>query len=177
MKRQDFWLYVDKKGPDDCWLWQRSTNNCGYGNVAFGSNTYPAHRIAWELANDRAVADGMSICHTCDNPPCCNPAHLFEAPHRDNILDMIAKGRHDYVGVKGSANPRAKLTEEQAYEIKFSGLSRLQLAAKHHCLPETVDGIRAGRNWKHITRNRPETENEQIDRPDRPYEKAGRAVG
>jgi hypothetical protein len=56
-----------------------------------------AHRIAWVLTNG-PLADGENVLHTCDNPPCCNPAHLFAGSKRDNTVDMVHKGRHNRDG-------------------------------------------------------------------------------
>lgn len=92
-----FWAKVDRSGgPNACWPWTGAVHAVwGYG---FFKRSDPrrnvqAHRLAWELANDRAPAQGMEICHTCDNEPCCNPAHLWEGTRAQNAADMVAKGR------------------------------------------------------------------------------------
>ena len=79
-------------GP--CWTWTRATNKAGYGKIGSGegAGTLATHRVSWELTNG-PVPDGLFVLHRCDNPPCCNPAHLFLGTSRDNTLDMIAKGR------------------------------------------------------------------------------------
>lgn len=162
MRTQDFWRYVDKKGPDECWLWQRSTNNCGYGNVCWNGETVMAHRVAWELTHGRPPQEGKVIMHSCDVRSCCNPAHLDEKWQWNNLVDMMMKGRGKNQFKAGAAHPNAKFTEEQVRHIKFSGLDRLQLAAMHKCSPENVDSIKAGRSWKHITRNPPTEETARV---------------
>lgn len=89
-KEERFWTKVDKSG--ECWIWTGYVTRTGYGrcNRAFG-NGY-AHRAAWEFAHG-AVPDGLFVCHHCDNPPCCNPEHLFIGTQTDNISDRDRKGR------------------------------------------------------------------------------------
>jgi hypothetical protein len=65
----------------------------GYGTLYAEGRHQGAHRLAWELANGRAIPAGLFICHRCDNPLCVNPDHLFLGTHTDNMRDMIAKGR------------------------------------------------------------------------------------
>lgn len=88
-----FWLFVAKAGDDECWTWHgsRHTNN-GYGRFWDGAHHVVAHRMMYELTHGEIKA-GMDVCHTCDNPACVNPAHLFVASHRDNMRDMVRKGR------------------------------------------------------------------------------------
>lgn len=90
-----FWEKVDRRSPDECWPWLgRARTSFGYGAFAIGRDrANRAHRIAWELTNG-PVPVGLSALHRCDNPPCCNPAHLFLGTQADNIADMVAKGRH-----------------------------------------------------------------------------------
>lgn len=88
-----FWPRVDKSG--DCWLWTGARMKNGYGVVWLAEpigRMGLVHRVAWELTNG-PIPDGLFACHRCDNPPCCNPDHLFLGTVRDNALDMVAKGR------------------------------------------------------------------------------------
>lgn len=87
-----FWEKVDILGKDDCWNWTACKNSDGYGEIRMYPSKDKAHRIAYKLTHGEII-DGMEVCHKCDNPSCCNPKHLFLGTHRDNILDMYAKGR------------------------------------------------------------------------------------
>lgn len=87
-----FWENVDIRGEDECWEWRLARTSLGYGDLQWGEHTVYAHRVAWELTNG-PIPDRMCICHHCDNPPCCNPAHLFLGTQRDNVQDSITKGR------------------------------------------------------------------------------------
>lgn len=84
--------------PSGCWEWKGAKTIFGYGkqNIRFGSKyrTINAHRIAFELFVG-PIPDGMCVCHRCDNPPCCNPGHLFLGTLSDNSRDAVAKGRVD----------------------------------------------------------------------------------
>jgi len=89
---------VAVRGPDECWLWQGAKHSFGYGLVNVSGkkagDIKTSHGIAWEVANGRKVPAGMYVCHSCDVPACCNPAHLWLGTPQDNYDDMIAKGRH-----------------------------------------------------------------------------------
>lgn len=93
-KRERFWARVDKRGPDECWPWTGSTNKQGYGCWSFKSGEGPinAHRIAYGLTHN-GIPGRLHILHSCDNPPCCNPAHLDAGTHADNMVDMRVRGR------------------------------------------------------------------------------------
>lgn len=106
--------------PDECWEWTGNKKR-KYGSLwigrkknSKGKNTL-THRIAWELANGD-IPDGMKVLHKCDNPPCCNPKHLFIGTQLDNIKDRDEKGRQ--VAPKGEENGNCKLSDDQVAEIR-----------------------------------------------------------
>jgi hypothetical protein len=88
-----FWSRVDKKGPDDCWPWLGTRLPAGYGTFGGrrGEHFY-AHRVGFENQNGH-INPELLVCHSCDNPPCCNGRHLFQGTHGDNSKDKWSKGR------------------------------------------------------------------------------------
>ncbi|HEC64706.1 MAG TPA: hypothetical protein ENI23_05400 [bacterium] len=89
-----FWSKVVPVG--DCWEWQGAKGSFGYGLVKIDQKNFPTHRIAFALANGRAPK--LSVLHSCDNPPCVRPDHLWEGTQTDNMKDALAKGRLHMVG-------------------------------------------------------------------------------
>lgn len=89
---KNFWNKVNILGDDDCWEWKRSRNIAGYGWYRDNKIITLSHRKAWSLVNGE-IPEGMFICHHCDNPPCCNPKHLFLGTAADNNRDRDKKGR------------------------------------------------------------------------------------
>ena len=99
-----FWEKVDvSAGPHGCWLWIATVTNKGYGQFSKGRVSVTAHRMSWELANGVKPPTDLFVCHRCDTPTCVNPAHLFLGTHRDNIADMVAKGRGRWAGMRESS--------------------------------------------------------------------------
>jgi hypothetical protein len=91
-----FWEKVARGEPDECWEWQAGRTSKGYGSFYIKGKNKRAHRVAYLLANGEAPPDGLFVMHSCDNPPCVNPAHLSAGSHRQNTDDRIAKGRAVY---------------------------------------------------------------------------------
>lgn len=80
-------------GASRCWWWMGPTNG-RYGVFCRGMGREYAHRFAWILHHRRNIPDGAVVCHSCDEPLCVNPAHLWLGTHLDNVRDAIAKGRN-----------------------------------------------------------------------------------
>ena len=88
--------------PDECWIWPRSVRtNKGVrqivGNYARrgvgGNRSDYAHRVSYQIHLGE-IPEGLHVLHSCDNPPCVNPAHLRLGTQSDNISESVAKGRH-----------------------------------------------------------------------------------
>lgn len=89
------WAKVDRSDPEACWPFMGSRNEFGYGGLRVDGKATKAHRLAWLTAHPGEVLKPTDhICHTCDNPPCCNPAHLYKGDYRTNTADKVARARH-----------------------------------------------------------------------------------
>jgi len=114
----DFWKRVDVKSKDECWPWTAGVHDKSrsvpYGIAWFNGKKHKAHRFALETTG--VVLGKLLACHTCDNPICCNPAHLYAGTHNDNVQDCIQRGRKR--SEKGEDRYNARLTEEQIREIR-----------------------------------------------------------
>lgn len=150
-----FWKFVEKAGPDDCWLWTGCTTAppWRYGVIAAGKRCKQlrAHRVSWEIANGCQVPDGMVVMHMCDNPPCVNPAHLKLGTYAENTADMMAKGRKVDLGAPGVRNCNAVLTPDLVRYIRASDKNNQELADEIGVTRATVRKARLGLNWSHVT--------------------------
>jgi len=93
---QWFWRRVERGHPMDCWPWQGYRQPNGYGSLHWepgSKKSEYAHRVAW-LISGRSLVPGLVVMHVCDNPPCCNPAHLRQDTYSANTQDAIIKGRY-----------------------------------------------------------------------------------
>jgi hypothetical protein len=141
---------VERGAEDDCWPWVGLMKSQGYGQFSFKRVRYIASRLAYFLANGALEPDQI-VCHACDNPPCCNPRHLFSGSHKDNAQDCVRKGRmFNPVGEKHS---RSRLTEAAVREIRCSDLTLRALAAQYGVTHTTVRHARVGLSWRHIPMN------------------------
>jgi hypothetical protein len=77
----------------DCWEWQAAVNNIGYGFIRDKTKMRTAHRVSYEQ-HIGPIPSGKNVCHTCDNPKCVNPDHLWVGTVKDNMQDKVRKGRN-----------------------------------------------------------------------------------
>ena len=84
-----FWSRVKKTSK--CWEWQGTKLKTGYGVVSIKGKNIRAHRIAYELTKGK-IPQGYGVCHTCDNPSCVKPDHLWIGTHKENMEDRNKKG-------------------------------------------------------------------------------------
>jgi hypothetical protein len=144
-------------GPQDpvtgCIEWTGSRHGQGYGLITVGGKLVRANRLAWELKHGPIPA-GLHVLHECDNPPCCNDAHLFLGTAADNSADKDSKGRGNRP--KGSSNGNSKLVEKDVVEIlRLLAASRSQrsIANEFGISQVQVGNIKRGEQWAHLTIN------------------------
>jgi hypothetical protein len=140
-----FWLRVDVRGPDDCWIWKRGRTAAGYGQFGIAQRKGYAHRFSWIIANGPIPA-GMHILHRCDNPPCVNPAHLLLGTHDENMKDAARKGRVH----PGELHGMAKLTDAAVREIRGSTEYLYVLAQRYGVSISSVARVRRREAWVHV---------------------------
>lgn len=152
MKR--FWDKVDVRGEDECWEWTAGRHPTGYGRFKLNGSGVPASRVAWELANG-PVPPGLCVCHSCDNPPCCNPEHLWLGTKGDNVRDASTKKRLTGSRNIGTNNRNSKLDEISVRAIKVwlhKGYSVGELASIFGVSHVTISDINTGKRWSHVPR-------------------------
>ena len=127
-----------KHGPG-CWEWAAARNRKGYGVLRVGEGNELAHRVAWLLEHGSLPAH-LDVCHTCDNPGCVRPSHLFIGTTADNNADMRAKGRQ-----------HTKLTPALVRAIRRSDGTDTSIGRKYGISRVWVSKIRCGTAWKSVT--------------------------
>jgi hypothetical protein len=154
-----FWAKVDKTpghGPQgECWIWTAATMPRGYG--IFGLHPYYssflAHRISWFIAHGLLPRDAL-ILHTCDNPPCVRPNHLFQGTQLDNVQDCLKKGRFGCNGLRGETIPWHKLSEKDVLEIRGAYAIDPEIykdiADRYKITIQAVWKIIHRKSWRHI---------------------------
>lgn len=137
-----FLTKVDKS--NDCWLWTAYIDKNGYGTFKLKGVSYRSPRIAYFIAN--SVDPGkLIVCHTCDNPSCVNPDHLWLGTAVKNAKDCVQKGRRP----KREQHGRAKLTEKDVREILASDEVQQILADRFDVCQSVISSIKLGKHWNH----------------------------
>lgn len=159
-RKARFWSMVERRGPNECWPWLRCVNRKGYGRFYAGRRSVPAHRFAWVITHGVDPDPSEVVMHCCDNPPCCNPAHLSRGTNLDNVRDMCAKGRARFGGngAGGSSHPvrraddrRSKLTADQVLRIAADARDPAVIGAEYGVHSKTIQNILEGISWGYVT--------------------------
>lgn len=137
--------------PDGCWEWTRYRNKDGYGQARLNGSEELAHRHAWTLTFG-PIPDGLCVLHHCDNPPCCNPAHLYCGTQKNNAEDRVNRGRNvNPPTQRGEDNQGAKLTPEQVLSIRKDPRKTGIISAEYGITTGSVRKIKRKATWKHLT--------------------------
>lgn len=146
-----------------CWLWTASKMANGYGQIGYkGKNAY-AHRVSWILHKGQ-IKDGLFVLHRCDVRCCVNPDHLFLGSAKDNMHDMIVKGRQNFNWKQGKPatnkgkrscisrenHGMAKLTEKDIAEIRRRyecGETQKSLGIEYGVIQPHISRIIRNKNW------------------------------
>lgn len=132
-----------------CWLWLGSKTLAGYGYFRVGNKMKRAHRVSFELFKGDILGD-FYVLHTCDIPSCVNPNHLFLGTQKDNMRDMMRKGRL----CPSEKHPKVKLTTEQVIEIRklysLGKSSMWDLAQSYAMSYKAIHSVLTFKTWKSI---------------------------
>tara|TARA_R110002126_G_C10230137_1_gene479968 strand:- start:74 stop:589 length:516 start_codon:yes stop_codon:yes gene_type:complete len=155
-----FWEKVDKKTPDQCWLWLGATNKRGYGSLMMPNGTHHgdtiyAHRFSYALHHPISIPINeidFQVCHSCDNRTCVNPYHLRLATNLDNVNDRVERGRAN--SVRGENQGHAIMTEKDVLEIRekyaLGNISLNDIAKEYNCSKSCIGSIITRKSWTHI---------------------------
>lgn len=144
-----FWSQIKILGLNECWPWLGS-KVLGYGHIFYHSKNWRSHRLAYKVMVGQ-VRDDVDVLHHCDNPPCCNPSHLFLGDQMLNNLDKEKKGRGNHV--KGVDCPPAKICDRDVLEIRElrrRGIVGRKIAGRFGIAIRTVYSVARGDTWKHV---------------------------
>jgi hypothetical protein len=141
-----FWSRVEVRMVDQCWPWRYGVRDDGYGEYRYLNGAREnGHRVAYRIANGPIAAE-LVIRHKCDNRVCCNPAHLEEGDHADNVADRVARER----SARGEANGRSKLNVTKVKLMRDSPLSDFYFANRFDVDLKTIRDARSGKTWAHV---------------------------
>lgn len=146
-----FWQRVDKRGPDDCWVWTGAKLG-KYGSIFNGKRNIGAHRAS--LILDGRDPGPLDALHSCHNTLCVNPAHLRPGTAKENARDTIEAGRfvwhHPGFGEK---NVNSILSEQEVRQIRSlnnNGMSQTELGEKFGVDRKTIFKVVHRQTWKHV---------------------------
>ena len=129
---------------DGCWTWTRYAQR--YAQIHWQGRIYGAH-VASYIVHKGPVPKGKCVLHTCDNPLCINPEHLWLGTSAENTADKVRKGRQ----VKGDKTRFCKLTPDDVMAVRAATGSQRAIARQFGVCKATVAAIRYRKSWKHVS--------------------------
>lgn len=147
---QKFWNLVDIKSPEECWEWQGYRDRKGYGSFNPAWEGYPlkvrAHRFSY-LITKGEIPKGKIVAHGCDNPPCCNPAHLSAKTYKENTQEMLERGRQRITNCEHPLNAQ----EVREMRSLYPEFTLKEISERYHTTIGNVWYVVNYKTWKHIT--------------------------
>jgi len=148
-----FWKKVKISNENECWPWLGRLDNCRYGILDIDGKGIKAHRFSYivHYGNVPINPPDLCVCHSCDNPSCVNPKHLWIGTRTDNMQDKMKKGRGNHLrGINASKvilneNQVIEIKEKLKLDMKISELSKIYGVSRI-----AIWHIKKGHNWKHI---------------------------
>lgn len=147
-RANDFLSKIDKPAIG-CWVYRGHITKAGYGAYRTPTANKLAHRMMWEIMNG-PIPKGMCVCHSCDNPPCCRPDHLWLGTQPENVKDMWSKGRGRPGTRRGELCNTAKLSASDILNIRLSNKKASELAAIYSVSSVQIRNIQQRKQWRHV---------------------------
>lgn len=145
-----FFSSVNK--TEECWEWTGFTDKAGYARITIRCRSLLGHVLSYLLHNG-PIPGKLHVCHSCDNPKCVNPRHLWLGTHQENMADRDKKGRGGVSGRWGEQIHFAKLTPEKVKEIRTCvalGAKQVDMAKRFGVGKPAINSIVNNRTWKQI---------------------------
>lgn len=147
---QSFLERVDQRGENECWEWTGYCHPKGYGQVTFYKDVWKTHRLAYERVYG-PIPGRKYVCHKCNNPPCCNPRHLYlgakgETGQKDNMEQCVRDNRI----ARGVNHPNCSFTDEQVQEVRHllaADVAQCEVARRYNVTQQTIGQILFGKSY------------------------------
>lgn len=132
---------------DGCWIWHGAKDKDGYGLTSVADRSRRVHRLMWEIKNEKEIPFDQNACHSCDNPCCVNPEHIFLGRSYHNTQDMMEKGRSRFSGSHKVLDTEKVKKIRQLIEL---GYNDHEISRLFEITPSHIWQIRNNLIWKHV---------------------------
>jgi hypothetical protein len=147
LSTEDWLRFISKiEITEDCWLWKGSIGSGGYGYFWCLDNNYYSHRIVLEHTLGRPIAQNMEACHSCPTRNCCNPEHLREDTHKENILDKVRNNTQS----RGENHYKTPFTDTDIISIRNDTRRLCDIARQYGVSSSCILYIKKRKSWYHI---------------------------